>query len=63
MSCNLSTNGGSAEGLKVSDRWGGKPKAVQILRAVLCDRSVPEVSNGLANEGRPLVWPEMVQEI
>lgn len=33
----LSTNSGSLDSLNVADRWGCKPKAVQIRRMVVCE--------------------------
>ena len=40
MSRTLSTNSGSLESLKVSLRWGCKPKAVQIRRIVVWESPV-----------------------
>ena len=38
MSLTLSTNSGSLESLNVCERWGCKPKAVHILRMVVCEK-------------------------
>jgi hypothetical protein len=40
MSRTLSTNSGSLESLKVSERCGCSPKAAQILRIVVCENPV-----------------------
>ena len=40
MSRTLSTNSGSLESLNVCERCGCKPKAVQILRIVVCEKPV-----------------------
>jgi hypothetical protein len=40
MSRTLSTNNGSLESLNVCERCGCKPKAVQILRIVVCEKPV-----------------------
>ena len=40
MSRTLSTNSGSLESLKVSQRCGWRPKAVQILRIVVCEKPI-----------------------
>ena len=45
MSRTLSTNSGSLESLKVSERCGCSPKAVQILRIVVCENPVALVAS------------------
>jgi hypothetical protein len=40
MSRTLSTNSGSLDSLNVSERCGCSPKAVQILRIVVCEKPV-----------------------
>src|SRR6476469_1751880 len=53
MSRTLSTNSGSLESLNVCERWGCKPKAVQILRMVVCEKPVAAAIESTAVAGRP----------
>ena len=58
MSRTLSTKCGSAESLKVSERWGCKPKAPQMRQIVVCDSpasfAIERSDQWVASAGRAL---------